>query len=150
MLPETVERLSRISNIVGIKEASASLAQASEILNLCPEDFTLLSGEDMLILPILAIGGKGAISVTTNVMPRDTSDLYNTFMTGNWEKAKSLHYKLLPLAKSLFLETNPIPVKAALGLMGKISPELRLPLTPMSSENLQKLKRVIREYGLIG
>ncbi len=150
LLPETVARLAReCKNIVGIKEASSSLQQASKILHLCGPDFILLSGEDHLNFPLLAIGGKGFITVTANVAPKDVAELYNTFARGEFNRARELHYKLLALNDAMFLETNPIPVKTALGLMGKISDEIRLPLSPMLPQNLEKLKLALREYRLI-
>lgn len=149
LLPETVARLSQIKNIVGIKEASGSLQQICEIIRLCPEHFTVLSGDDFITLPLLAVGGKGVISVTSNIVPREVAHLCKSFEKGDLTAARRIHYQLLPLNNAMFLETNPIPVKTALGLMGKISPELRLPLSPMSSGNLERLKKVLKEYGLI-
>ncbi len=149
MLPETVARLSELKNVVGIKEASGSLQQASQIIHLCGDKITLLSGDDFIVLPILSIGGQGVISVVSNVAPKDMAELYDSFVSGDLERARRLHYKLLPLTKGLFLETNPIPVKTALALMGMISNELRLPLSPMSESNLNKLKNILKEYGLI-
>jgi len=149
LLPDTCARLSRIKNIVGIKEASGSLQQISDVIKLCPETFSVLSGDDFVTFPLLAVGGKGVISVTANVVPGDVANLCNSFEKEDYEKARRLHYKLLPLNNAMFFETNPIPVKTALGLMGKISPELRLPLSPMSAANLEKLRKVMQEYGLI-
>ena len=149
ILPSTVARLAQIPNIVGIKEASGSLGQISEVIALCGEDFVVLSGDDALTLPILAVGGQGVISVVANVLPRDTTHLVKAFRTGHIDEARRLHHRLLPLVDALFWETNPIPVKAALALMGKISPELRLPLTPLSEPNLDRMRRVLVEYGLI-
>jgi 4-hydroxy-tetrahydrodipicolinate synthase len=149
LLPETTARLSRIKNIVGIKEATGSLQQISETIKLCREGFSVLSGDDFVTLPLLAVGGKGVISVTSNVVPRDVANLYKSFERGEYAEARKLHYQLLPLNNAMFFETNPIPVKTALGLMGKISPELRLPLAPMSAANLDKLKKVMQDYGLI-
>ena len=109
----------------------------------------VLSGDDALTLPILAVGGKGVISVAANVLPKETTHLVKTFRTGHIDEARKLHHRLLPLVDALFWETNPIPVKAALALMGKISPEVRLPLTPLSEPNLDRMRRVLMEYGLI-
>lgn len=150
ILPATVARLSRIPNIVGIKEASGSLSQVSEVVALCGDDFTVLSGDDALTLPILAVGGKGVISVVANVLPREMSEMVREFRAGNLSHAQALHYKLRPLMDALFWETNPIPVKAALALMGKISPEMRLPLTPLSEPFRDRLRGVLDEYGLLG
>jgi len=148
--PETVAKLARdCNNIVGIKEASGNLEQMSRIKALCPKDFVLLSGDDSLTLPILSIGGKGVISVVANIVPKDVAEMISAFEKNEIKKAQKLHYKLLPLIKAMFIETNPIPVKTAMGLLGMCSPELRLPLCAMSQENLEKLKKVLREYGLL-
>jgi 4-hydroxy-tetrahydrodipicolinate synthase len=148
--PETVAKLARdCKNIVGIKEASGNLEQMSRIKALCPKDFVLLSGDDSLTLPILSIGGKGVISVVANIVPKDVAEMISAFEKNEIKKAQKLHYKLLPLIKAMFIETNPIPVKTAMGLLGMCSPELRLPLCAMSQENLEKLKKVLREYGLL-
>jgi len=149
MLPETVARLAEIPEIVAIKEASANLVQMAEIINLAGDNITLLSGDDNLTLPVLAIGGKGVISVIANIVPRDTAELVGAWKAGDAAKAKDLYYKLLPLCRAMFFETNPVPVKTSLALMGKIDGELRLPLAPMSSANLERLKEVLADYGLI-
>jgi 4-hydroxy-tetrahydrodipicolinate synthase len=147
--PETMQRLSKVKNIRGVKEASANLDQMSRIFSLCGEGFDLVSGDDSLTLPILSIGGTGVISVVNNIVPKDVKDLVSRFKKGDISGARMLHYKLLPLIKAVFLETNPIPVKTAMGLMGMIEPDLRLPLCSMSSQNLEKLKVALKEYGLI-
>lgn len=148
--PETVLRLARdCKNIVGIKEASGSLEQMSRIKSLCPPDFALISGDDALTLPVLAIGGLGVISVIANIVPRDMANMIEAFEKGNLKKAQGLHYKLLPLIKAMFIETNPIPVKTAMGLLKMCEPDLRLPMCKMSEENLEKLKRALKEYGLL-
>lgn len=147
--PETMYKLSQIKNIVGVKEASGNLDQMSRIIQLCGEKFTLLSGDDSLTLPILAIGGKGVVSVLNNIIPKDISDLVKAFMKGDIAGARRMHYKLLPLIKAMFIETNPIPVKTAMGLLGMINPELRLPLCDMSVGNLEKLKNALKAYGLL-
>ena len=150
MNPETIARLARdCKNIIGVKEASGSLQQTSKILYLCGMDFVLLSGEDVINFPLLAIGGKGFITVTANIAPRDVAELYNSFTRGESNRSRELHYKLFPLNEAMFLETNPIPVKVALSIMGKVRDEFRLPLCSMSPGNLQKLKAAIKEYGLI-
>ncbi len=150
MNPETIARLARdCKNIIGVKEASGSVQQASKILYLCGMDFILLSGEDALNFPLLAIGGRGFITVTANVAPRDVAELYNSYARGKFNQARELHYKLFPLNEALFLETNPIPVKVALSVMGKVRDEFRLPLCSMSPGNLEKLKTALKEYGLI-
>ncbi len=150
MNPETIARLARdCKNIIGVKEASGSVQQASKTLYLCGMDFILLSGEDALNFPLLAIGGRGFITVTANVAPRDVAELYNSYARGEFNQARELHYKLFPLNEALFLETNPIPVKVALSVMGKVRDEFRLPLCSMSPGNLEKLKTALKEYGLI-
>jgi len=149
LLPETIARLAQLKNIVGIKEATGSLQQISDTIKFCPEEFSVLSGDDFVTFPLLAVGGRGVISVTSNIVPKDVSSLCKFFEKGDYAEARRLHYQLLPLNNAMFFETNPIPVKTALWLMGKISPELRLPLAPMSSANLEKLKKVLRDYGLI-
>lgn len=149
MLPETVARLSEIKNIVGIKEASGSLQQISDVIALCDPAFALLSGDDFIVLPILSVGGKGVISVVANVAPKDMADLIVSFEKGDLKKASSLHYRLRPLNDAMFYETNPIPVKKALALMGKVEDEIRLPLSKMSEKNEEKLKAVMKDYGLI-
>ena len=150
MNPETILRLARdCKNIIGVKEASGSLVQASKILYLCGRDFLLYSGEDALNFPLLAIGARGFITVTANVAPRDVADLYDYFAKGDIEKAKELHYKLLPLNEALFLETNPIPVKAALSMMDRISYEYRFPLCQMADNNYKELKKALTDYGIL-
>lgn len=148
--PETVERLFRdCGNIIGIKEATGSLEQASRIIHLCGEEFTLLSGDDAVNYPLLAIGARGFITVTANIVPGDVAELYDSFKRGDIEEARRLHYRLLPLNSVLFVESNPIPVKAALALMGKTEPDIRAPLYPLSGGNLEKLETELRAYGLL-
>lgn len=149
MFPSTVARLAEIRNIVAIKEATGSLQQISEIIGLCGERFTVLSGDDFTVLPTLAVGGKGVISVTANIIPKDMASMVDAFMKGDFKKARELHYKTFPLHTAMFLETNPIPVKTALNLMGRISSEMRLPLCQMSGANKEKLKEAMKDYGLI-
>lgn len=149
MLPKTVQRLAEIDNIVGIKEASGSLTQISEVISLCGKDFTVLSGDDPLTWPILAIGGKGVISVAANVLPDKVARLCQAAENGDVAKARVLHYELMAINEVLFIDTNPVPVKAALALMGKMGDELRSPLSPLSNELLDRLKSVMREYSLI-
>lgn len=148
--PETMARLATdCRNIVGVKEASGSLEQVSRIKSLCPKEFDLLSGDDILTLPMLAVGGTGVISVVANIVPHLVSDMIKEFKNSNFEKAQEMHYRLLPLIKAMFLETNPGPVKTAMGLLGMCSPELRLPLCPISADNLAKLKTALKQYGLL-
>lgn len=149
MLPETVARLSEIANIVGIKEATGSLQQISDTIRQSSKNLSLVSGDDFTVLPTLAVGGRGVISVVSNVAPKDMADLVNAFEAGEIQKAQELHYKLTPLCQAMFFETNPVPVKTALGLMKMISPEVRLPLAPMSEKNVERLRAVMQAYGLI-
>ncbi len=147
LLPETVAKLSKIENIVGIKEASGDLKQASDIVGLCGDKFDLISGDDFIVLPMLALGGKGVISVVANLVPAEMADLIDEFNKGNLEKARETHYKIFPLCKAMFIETNPGPVKTAMALQGLLdTPELRLPLAPMSEENVEKLKKVLMDF----
>ncbi|MCK9594236.1 MAG: 4-hydroxy-tetrahydrodipicolinate synthase [Candidatus Omnitrophica bacterium] len=148
--PETMARLAKeCRNIVGVKEASGSLEQMSRIRALCPEGFDLISGDDALTLPLLSIGGTGIISVVANIVPRDVAEMVKEFEKGDVKKAREIHYKLLPLIKAMFIETNPIPVKTAMGLLGMCEPDLRLPMCGMLPENLEKLKKALKEYGLL-
>lgn len=149
MLPETVARLAEIENIVAIKEATGNMAQASEVLRLCGDKITVLSGDDFTTFPLMLLGGKGTISVSANVAPKDVSDMCRALLENNIDEARKLHFKLEPLNKGMFIETNPISVKTALSLMGKIQEEMRLPLCPMSSDNKSKLKNILINYGLI-
>ncbi len=149
MLPETVARLSKIKNIVGLKEASGDLAQVKKIRQLVPKAFVIMSGEDAQNFAIYELGGVGAISVASNIMPAKVSDVWNKFESCDAEGAKFVQEELLPLNKAIFFETNPIPTKASLALMGKIKDELRLPLTPMTSENKARLAEVLKSYKLI-
>ncbi len=149
LLPATVARLTSVPNIVAIKEGSGAVQQASDIVQMCGDRITVLSGDDPLTLPMMAVGAKGVITVTANIAPADMARLVDAFAEGRIEEARQLHFQLSPLFAALFLETNPIPVKAALGMMGKIEEELRLPLCPMGQENRDKLARVMKEYGLI-
>ena len=147
--PDTIARLARdCKNIVGVKEASGSLDQMAKTKALCPKDFLLISGDDSLTLPLLGIGGVGVISVVANIVPADVVAMIDAFKKGNVKEAQRIHYKLLPLVKAMFIETNPIPVKTAMGLLGMIEPGLRLPLCEMSDENLTKLKKALTGYGL--
>lgn len=149
MEPETFARLTKIKNIIGVKEASGSLEQMSRIRNLCPKDFLLISGDDALTLPVMAIGGSGVISVVGNIIPRDVADLCSAFEKGDIKKAEALHYKMLNLVKAMFIETNPIPVKTAMSLMNMCGPDLRLPMCEMGQENREKLIKELKAYKLI-
>jgi len=146
----TVARLAQdCPNIIGVKEASGSLEQMQTVKRLCPKDFLLLSGDDGLLLPLLSIGGVGVISVAANIIPKEIKKIITDWNNGNIKEAQELYYKTLPLIKALFIETNPIPVKTAMELMGLCSAELRLPLCAMALENQRKLKAALQEYGLL-
>jgi 4-hydroxy-tetrahydrodipicolinate synthase len=145
--PSTVARLAEIDNVVAIKEASGNLDQVDQIMEAC--DLTVLSGDDSLTLPMISIGARGVISVTANVVPYLMRDLVHSALQGNMEEAKQIHRELYPLSKVLFIETNPIPVKTALGLMKKIKPEVRLPLCEMNEENVKKLSQALKKIGAL-
>jgi len=150
MMPDVVARCAEIDNIVGIKEATGSLNQISEVIRLCPDDFAVMSGDDFTSMATIAIGGTGLISVTSNVAPADMAAVIDYALEGDFAMARRYHYKLFPVMKAMFLESNPVPAKKTLELMGKIrSGEPRLPLAPMGEDNLEKLKAVISDYGLI-
>ena len=140
---ETIAQLAEIPNIVGIKDSTLSMNMVSDIRRLCGEDFDILSGDDPMTLPLMALGGVGVISVASNVAPGAVSDLVNAMNSGDLARGRELHYRLLPLIRALSVETNPIPVKAAASLLGLCSDELRLPLVPMSGENLRRLQEVM-------
>ncbi len=149
MLPQTVARLAELKNVVAIKEATGNMAQVSEVINLCGEKITVLSGDDFTTFPLILLGGKGTISVSANVAPADLAAMCKAANEGNIDEARRLHYKLEPLNKGMFIETNPISVKTALSLMGKIEEEMRLPLCPMAAANREKLKNILINYGVI-
>jgi 4-hydroxy-tetrahydrodipicolinate synthase len=147
--PETLARLSEIKNVAGVKEATGSVDQAIDVMRLCGDRLSVYSGEDSLTFSLMALGGKGVISTVANIAPKEMSQLTDACLNGNWEKGRDLQFKLVPLIRAVFLETNPIAVKTALALLGRCSGELRLPLTPMSEGNLQKLKTALADFGLI-
>ncbi|MBU2573076.1 MAG: 4-hydroxy-tetrahydrodipicolinate synthase [Elusimicrobia bacterium] len=150
MPPSTVLELrNKFSNIVGIKEASGSLDQVSEIINGADRDFAVMSGDDSLTLPMMSVGARGVVSVVSNIAPAETAQMCALFLKGETEGAARLHHKLFPLIKALFVETNPIPVKHAASLMGLCGGELRLPLTPLSERNREALKKAMVEAGLL-
>ena len=149
MTPETIGRLSRIGNIIGVKEASGSLAQVLEIIEASGPDFAVYSGDDILTLPIMAVGGKGVIAVTANLVPREFAELAETLLAGDLDRSRGLMHRLLPLVHAMSLEVNPIPVKTALAMMGQCAEEFRLPLTCASSGTRTKLETVLREYELV-
>src|ERR671914_3003982 len=134
---ETIARLAELPNMVGVKESTLSMNMVSDIKSLCGEEFAILSGDDPMTLPLMALGGHGVISVASNVAPAVVSDMVRTLLEGDWERGRELHYELLPLFRALFVEPNPIPVKTAASLLGLCSDEMRLPLIPMNGENLR-------------
>jgi 4-hydroxy-tetrahydrodipicolinate synthase len=149
MLPQTVVRLSSIANIIGIKEATGDLKQISEIIEKVGDDFVILSGDDFTTLPILSVGGKGVISVHSNIAPKDVTEMVRAYLADDRTRSAELHYKLLPLARAMFIETSPVPAKAALSLMNKMDPDVRLPLAPLSEGAMVTLKKILKDYGLI-
>jgi len=142
---ETIARLAEIPNIVGVKESTLSMNLVSDIKSLCGEEFAILSGDDPMTLPLMALGGHGVISVASNVAPVAVSDMVRALLEGDWERGRELHYELLPLFRALFVETNPIPVKTASSILGLCSDEMRLPMIPLAGENLETLRRVMEE-----
>lgn len=150
LLPQTVAALKKqVSDVMGIKEATGNLTQISEVIEFCGKDFTVLSGDDFTVLPTLAIGGHGVISVVSNVAPAMMRKLCKAWRKGDIEKAQRLHYKLAPLSRAMFMETNPIPAKTALGMMGRMKPELRLPLVNMCPENDARLAEALKKSGIM-
>ena len=147
---DTMARLVRdCQNIVGVKEASGSLDQMSQVILACGPDFSVISGDDNITLPLLAIGGRGVISVIANIVPRETSEMVHAALDGDWKRARELHYKLFPLARAAFLETNPIPIKEAMAMAGMLEPEFRLPMCRMGEANRAKLAGILKTYGLV-
>ncbi len=150
LLPETLAQMKReVPEVVGVKEASGDINQVSRVIEDCGEDFNVLAGEDFITLPLLSLGGKGVISVVSNVAPALMSELCSTYHSREINRAVECHYKLAPLCRAMFLETNPIPVKTALYYMGRMDLELRLPLVPMQEENNSRLQKVLQQCGLI-
>ena len=150
VLPETMARLfSEVGDVIGTKEASADLKQVSEIIEYAGKDFCVLSGDDFTVLPLLSIGGHGVISVVSNIVPFMMSEMCSAFEKADYGRARELHYKMAPLCRAMFLETNPIPVKTAVHLMGKCPLEFRLPLVEMSGNNARLLKQILQEHGLL-
>ena len=147
---DTMARLARdVKNVVGVKEASGSLDQMSQVIAACGPDFSVLSGDDNITLPLLAIGGSGVVSVIANIVPRETADLVHAALEGDWKRARDLHFRLFPLARAAFLETNPIPIKEAMAMAAMLEPEFRLPMCRMSDANREKLRAILKPYGLI-
>jgi len=136
-------------NIVGVKEASGSLDQMTQVILACGPDFSVLSGDDNLTLPLMSVGGRGVISVIANFVPRETAEMTHAALAGDWKLARELHVKLFPLARAAFMETNPIPVKEAMGMMGMLEPEFRLPMCPMGATNRERLRAILVQHGLL-
>jgi len=149
MLPPTVARLAEIKNIVGIKEATGDMKQVSQVIRLCGDNIDVYSGDDFTTFTILALGGKGTISVTANVVPAEVARMWEEWKAGEFERAREAHFRLEPLNYAMFLETNPIPVKTAVAMMGKVKEEFRLPLCKMADENKKKLRQVLKSYKLV-
>lgn len=147
--PETLARLAEIKNIAGVKEATGSVDQAIDVIRLCGDNLAVYSGEDSLTFSLMALGGKGVISTVANIVPKEMAQLAEACLNANWEEGRKFQFKLVPLIRSVFIETNPIPVKTALSLMGKCTGELRLPLTPMAEGNVKKLKQAMSDFGLV-
>jgi 4-hydroxy-tetrahydrodipicolinate synthase len=147
--PATVARLAEIPNVIGIKEASGSITQQMEVLSRVPADFRVLSGDDLFTFPLMALGGGGIISVISNEIPRQMTQLAHLMLEGKYDEARKLHFQLLPLMQVNFIETNPIPVKAALAMMGMIEESYRLPMVPMKPENRAKLEKALAAQGLL-
>jgi 4-hydroxy-tetrahydrodipicolinate synthase len=149
LLPKTVEVLSKHRNIKAVKEASGNISQVAEIARLCDNNFYVYSGNDDMVVPLLSLGGSGVISVVANILPKDTHDMVVSYLEGNIEKARKLQLDMKELIDTLFIETNPIPVKTAMNLMGMNAGELRLPLTSMTESNLDILKKAMKAYGVL-
>jgi 4-hydroxy-tetrahydrodipicolinate synthase len=149
VLPSTLARLADIERVVGVKEACGDLAQIAEVIASCPSDFSVLSGDDVLTLPVVALGGRGVISTSSNVAPAEMAELVRAALGGDLARARALHYQLQPLFDALFCETNPIPVKAALSMLGLCGEEVRLPLTPLTQPNRERVQSVLKELRLV-
>jgi 4-hydroxy-tetrahydrodipicolinate synthase len=149
MTAHTVAQLAEVPNIVGVKEASGNLNQVCDIIRMTPRKFCVLSGDDALFFPMMALGAKGVIAVTSNVAPRLMAELYDTYVIGEISRARDIHYQLWPLFQALFLETNPIPAKTALAMMKMIREEVRLPLSPMADENRKTLAKILSDMRLV-
>jgi len=149
LLPDTIARLCEVPLFVGVKEATGNLQRASQIIARVGDRLSMLSGDDATAMPFYAVGGHGCISVVSNVAPADMAAMWDAAAAGDWKKARALHYKVFPLSEGLFIEANPIPVKAALAMMGKIADEIRPPLYPMAGANREKVKKILADLKLI-
>jgi 4-hydroxy-tetrahydrodipicolinate synthase len=148
LLPETIARLCDVSLVVAVKEATGNLQRAAQIISRVGDRLSLLSGDDATAMPFYAVGGQGCISVVSNVAPADMAAMWDAAAASDWKRARELHYKVFPLSEGLFIEANPIPVKTALAMMGKIADEIRPPLYPMTGANRDKVKKILVELGL--
>jgi 4-hydroxy-tetrahydrodipicolinate synthase len=146
---DTLARLAELPNIVGVKEASGSLDQMTSVVLACGPEFSVLSGDDSLTLPLMAVGGRGVISVLANFMPREVAELTHSALEGDWKRARELHWRLFPICRAMFVETNPIPVKEAMAMLGLIRAEWRLPMCPMSDANRDRLRKVLVHAGVL-
>ena len=149
LLPETIARLAELRPIVGVKEATGSALRASQVISRVGDRLAVLSGDDATAFPLFALGGRGVISVVSNVAPALMSAMWDAAAAGDWKKARELHYRLLPLGEGLFVEANPIPVKAALAMMGRMADEIRPPLYPLAAQYREPLRAQLRELGLL-
>lgn len=149
LLPETVARLVELDNVVAIKEATGSAVRATNIIELCGGRVTVLSGDDFTSFPLYAVGARGVISVVSNVMPRSMAEMWDAVVDGDWERARALHYGIQPMTRLLFAESNPVPAKAALALLGKMQPDARLPLAPCSDELRERLRARLVLEGML-
>ena len=147
---DTLQRLAKdCPNIVGVKEASGSLDQMTQVILACGPDFSVVSGDDTLTLPLMSVGGRGVISVIANIVPRETAEMTHAALAGDWKLARELHLRLFPLCRAVFIETNPIPVKEAMAMMGMLEPEFRLPLCRMGDANRERLRAILTQHGLL-
>jgi 4-hydroxy-tetrahydrodipicolinate synthase len=147
---DTLARLVRdCPNVAGVKEASGSLDQMTQVVLACGPEFSVLSGDDNLTLPLLAVGGRGVVSVIANIVPKETAEMVHVALEGDLKRARDLHHRLYPLARAAFLETNPIPIKEAMAMAGMIEPEFRLPLCRMTDANRERLRAILRQYNLL-
>jgi 4-hydroxy-tetrahydrodipicolinate synthase len=146
---ETMARLAQIPNIVGVKEASGNLDQMTSVILACGPDFSVVSGDDSLTLPLMAVGGRGVISVLANFLPREVAELTHAALDGDAKRARELHQRLFPICRAMFIETNPIPVKEAMAMLGMIRAEWRLPMCPMTDANRERLRKVLLTAGIL-
>jgi 4-hydroxy-tetrahydrodipicolinate synthase len=146
---ETLQRLAEVPNIVGVKEASGSLDQMTAVILACGPDFTVVSGDDNLTLPLMSVGGRGVISVVANFLPREVAEVTHAALEGDWKRAREAHLRLYPVCKAMFIETNPIPVKEAMAMLGMLRAEWRLPLCPMGPANREKLRKTLVQAGVL-